>query len=205
VGDPLARQASVSWKITACIPSIVPRHKLLQRAVASVLQQTLPVTSISIAIDNSHEGAAHTRNRALEGASTEWIAFLDDDDEWYPHHLQTLALCAEQTGADVVFPWFNTSPLDHDPFPPIFETLEYNPETPHMFPITTLVRRSMAVEVGGFPLINDPENTVGAGEDWFFWIAMRDAGAKIVHVPQRTWVWHMDNPEGNTGGLGHRW
>lgn len=195
----------MSWQITACIPSIAPRKKLLQRAVNSVLNQTLSVSAISIAIDNHHHGAAATRNRALYGATTEWVAFLDDDDEWYPFHLQELAEAAEATGADVVFPWFSTSPPNHDPFPEIFETLPYNPETPHMFPITTLVRRSLAVEVGGFSLETDPNNTVGAGEDWFFWLAMRDIGAKIVHINARTWVWHMDNPDGNTGGLGHRW
>lgn len=195
----------MSFDITVCIPSIPPRAALLHRAVGSALAQTLEPAAISIAVDRHHQGAAMTRNRALNAATTEWVAFLDDDDEMYPQHLMTLAAEVERTGADVVFPWFDTAPPKHDPFPPEFETLPYNPEAPHMFPITTLVRRSYAIEVGGFPVYHDPNNTVGAGEDWFFWLAMRDAGAKIVHVSQRTWVWHMDNPKGNTGGLGHRW
>lgn len=38
----------------------------------------------------SNAGAGQTRNDGIEAASGEWIALLDCDDEWLPHHLETL-------------------------------------------------------------------------------------------------------------------
>jgi glycosyltransferase involved in cell wall biosynthesis len=33
-------------------------------------------------------GASHARNAGVNAASSEWIAFLDDDDEWFPEKLK---------------------------------------------------------------------------------------------------------------------
>ena len=38
----------------------------------------------------SNQGAGQTRNDGIEAARGEWIALLDCDDEWLPHHLETL-------------------------------------------------------------------------------------------------------------------
>ena len=188
---------NLSHKITVVIPSIPVRESLLKRALKSISSQTYPAYDVSIAIDHNREGAAKTRNRALYRAETEWVAFLDDDDEMLPGHLEGLVGRQLETAADVVFPWFNTEPPGNDPFPMFFGR-EYDPLEPHMFPIATLVRRKLAVEVGGFP-IEDAVSQTCAGEDWTFWLKMRDAGAKFAHLPERTWTWHHHGL--NTSGL----
>jgi glycosyltransferase involved in cell wall biosynthesis len=38
----------------------------------------------------SNVGVGQTRNDGIEAAQGEWIALLDCDDEWLPHHLETL-------------------------------------------------------------------------------------------------------------------
>ena len=38
-------------------------------------------------IYQKNQGAGAARNRGIEGASGEWIAFLDSDDRWLPHKL----------------------------------------------------------------------------------------------------------------------
>jgi glycosyltransferase involved in cell wall biosynthesis len=38
----------------------------------------------------SNAGAGQTRNDGIEAAHGEWVALLDCDDEWLPHHLETL-------------------------------------------------------------------------------------------------------------------
>jgi glycosyltransferase involved in cell wall biosynthesis len=76
--------------ITVVIPTIPPRKALLGRALRSVLHQTYPAAAVSVAVDLKHEGAAKTRQRALDAVQTRWTAFLDDDDELLPNHLEAL-------------------------------------------------------------------------------------------------------------------
>jgi len=54
-----------------------------EEALKSVRDQRLKV----IALDHS-VGAAQARNLAVESAQGDWIAFLDDDDEWLPEKIQ---------------------------------------------------------------------------------------------------------------------
>jgi glycosyltransferase involved in cell wall biosynthesis len=45
---------------------------------------------------------ARLRNRAVRAATTRLVAFLDDDNEFEPHHLSSLVDCMAQTGAAAV-------------------------------------------------------------------------------------------------------
>lgn len=188
--------------VTAVIPSIPTRGaNLLEHALPSVLSQTLPVDAISVAVDFGRKGAAANRNDALRGVSTEWTAFLDDDDVWGPDHVMDLMSVAEDTGADLVYPWFHL-PVGADPFPQYFGE-PFDPaalDRQNFIPITVLVRTERLWEAGLFKPKGPPENPC---EDWGMWLALRDAGAKIVHFPCRTWTWNWH--EGNTSGRADRW
>jgi len=51
-----------------------------------------------------NEGISRTRNTAIALARGEWMAFLDDDNEWAPHYLERqLALAASRPEAAVVY------------------------------------------------------------------------------------------------------
>ena len=185
--------------VTAVIPAIPPRVGThLHRALDSVLQQDVPVDAISVAVDFAREGSAATRNRALEAVTTGWAAFLDDDDEWNTDHIRSLLACADETGADMVYPWF-TVPEGWDPWPER-EGQPFDPkllDTQNTIPITCMVRTSLLRAVGGFES-KDPSNPASLCDDWGTWIKLRDVGAKIVHLPRRTWIWHWHG--GNTSG-----
>jgi hypothetical protein len=184
--------------ITVVIPSIPPRTAYLNRALSTVALQTVPVTAVAISYDHAHEGAGPNRTRALRMAQTEWVAFLDDDDELLPHHLETLLCCAREVEADVIWPWFQVIGGE-DPIPGN-RGKQWDPETPHTFPMTTLVRNKFA-QLGHFP---EPLSDVGcSGEDFNFWVQMSDLGARFQHVNEVTWWWHHDS--GNTAGLPSRW
>ncbi len=190
--------------ITAVIPSIPPRVQThLHRAVDSVLQQELPVAGISVSIDHARIGSARNRSRALCSVSTEWTALLDDDDEWYPDHLKLLMAHAEETGADLVYPWFNV-PEGFDPWPHR-EGQPFSEETLRSYnyiPITVLVKTDLLWEAGGFTS-KDPDNPQSLCDDWGTWERLIAAGATFSHLNRRTWAWHWH--PGNTSGRPERW
>jgi glycosyltransferase involved in cell wall biosynthesis len=190
--------------ITVVIPTFPARAELLARAIQSVQAQTLPAQGIIVSTDNAGLGAPATRHRGLQSVQTEWTAFLDDDDEFKPTHLEHLATCAEDTEADLVFSWFDVV-NGTDPFPENFGR-QFDVDHPHQITITTLVRTEAALDAGGFLVDADGYgvDTEGnrTGEDFWFSVRMAGKGYRIVHLPERTWRWHHDS--GNTSGLAAR-
>jgi glycosyltransferase involved in cell wall biosynthesis len=172
-----------------------------------VLSQTRKPDEIVIEYDHEGLGASYTRHRGLRGATSEWVAFLDDDDEFGKEHLEKLERCAEETGADLVYPWFDVVG-GGDPFPQHFGR-PWDPADPVQTTISVLVRRVPALSVGGFRETWTDDEGVDRdghrrGEDFRFVCRLNDAGYKIVHLPERTWRWHhwVDGDHiGNTSGL----
>lgn len=171
---------------------------MLERAAASVRSQTHPVELV-LARDVYSMGAAMTRQYGLMEVQTEWTAFLDSDDEMDPDHIEHLMACAQETGADYVYPWFRVAG-GSDPFPMFFGR-PWDDDAPHSTTITVLVRTGLALEVG-FTAI--PLNQ--GGEDYAFTLGCVAAGAQIVHLPRRSWTWWhgMHNSSGmpNRGDAG---
>lgn len=186
--------------ITIALPTIPPRTQpggLLWETIDTIRQQTRPPEGgISVALDVDHAGAATTRQRALDAVTTQWVAFVDDDDLLYPHHLQTLHDLATDQGADYVWSWFD----GNNPFP-MHRGRQMNPQDPHHTTMTVMVRTGLAREVG---FINHPDaNPDWPGEDWRFITGCVQAGARFATTPDITW--HYRSHGGNTSGLGTRW
>ena len=64
-------------------------------------------------LNNSNEGVAVARNKAIEVDGTyDYIAFLDDDDQWLPFHLtHSCQFLQEHTNIDIVFSTVETNDL----------------------------------------------------------------------------------------------
>ncbi len=193
--------------VTVVIPSIPPRALLLQRALESVYRQTVVPAMINVRADQTRLGAPQNRDLTVGNADTEWLAFLDDDDEFESEHLQLLLAKAHKTDADLVYPWF-TVKGGTDPFPH-HEGKPWDNDDPHQVPITFLVKTSAYREVGGFSTgwdgssVGTDDEGNRAGEDYAFMLRLSEAGKKIVHLNKRTWIWH--HHEANTSGLPTRW
>jgi glycosyltransferase involved in cell wall biosynthesis len=187
--------------VTVVIPTIPPRARMLGRALASVSAQTRPARTVVIEQDLDGAGAWETRNRGLLHVRTEWTAFLDDDDELLPHHLERLVELADDTGAGLVWGWFDVLG-GFDPFPQ-HRGRTFDPDNPHIVPITYLVRTeallAAVLETGGFA-----PDLAGAWDDQdapVFVAAARLAGT--ANTPDVTWLWH--HHRANTSGLPERW
>jgi len=86
--------------------------EFVERAVASVMQQSVQASEIIIVDDGSTDGASTglrnrfpditiltqencgvglARNAGIKASSSDWIAFLDADDFWFPNHLEVVS------------------------------------------------------------------------------------------------------------------
>lgn len=186
--------------ITVVIPTHPARvtNGMTKRAFGSALLQSYSPEAIIVEQDFNRSGAAVTRNRGLQKVTSEWVAFLDSDDQLKKDHLQTLVEAQEETGADYLFTWYDPIGFRFDPLPHFGKV--FDPENPTQTTITTLVRADLAKEVG-FRDVEPGKMIDGQryGEDFQFTVEVIAKGGKIVHVPKRTWLWNAHG--GNTSGL----
>lgn len=179
-------------KISVAVPAHPARveNGMLARAVNSVLWQLHPAAALSIAVDLNRQGAPATRQRALDAIQTDWVAFLDSDDWLDAIHLQALATCAVEHGADYVYSYW------HGPDVLGCFGRPFDPADPVETTSTILVRTELAKAVGFQAL---PDRLANTGEDRRMTLGCLELGAKIVHHPERTWTWSHHGA--NTSGM----
>src|SRR5439155_23564843 len=107
-------------------------------------------------IESTHAGVSSARNLAAAKARGEWLAFLDDDNEWRPGYLERQMATAFEVGVDLVY-CLGTEvdrdrvlvdqarPPDLDPV--VAATYGWCP-----FTSCVMVRRTVFLSAGGFPL-----------------------------------------------------
>lgn len=193
-----------SCSVTVVVPTIPPRAAMLQRAVASVTAQTVRV-DLEVEPDPGRAGSAAARNRALARVETDWVLFLDDDDQLMPNAVQVLTEAQAATGADVVSggAWIPQSPGHGEPVQPpppgwIDAGVVMARSVLH---VTSLVRTRLA-QTAGFTRAHDP-GTGADLDDYGFYRSLAAAGASFWRVPETVLIWHVHGA--NTSGRGDRW
>lgn len=132
---------------------------------------------------------AEARNALAREATTEWLCFLDADDELEPGYI-----AAMQTA-------YLEGAITKDWSPLLAPAIRYVRPPRHLstsaaaipnrggWPrvnecvIGTLVRAGCFQEVGGFRVHADDGTELSSIEDYDLWLRCFDAGAQIVHVP----------------------
>lgn len=176
----------------ANLSAIVPtfrRPEFLRRALASIANQTsLPCEVIvvdddpssltatqalaeSSGLDNvrtarNHRtpGASGARNSGMDIARGEFLAFLDDDDEWQPRFVAQAAACCREHALDLLcVDVINCLPDGAErpgkTAPEGLQAEAFLTRNPGFLGSNVLIRRSCLIEVGGFdeslPSMND--------------------------------------------------
>ncbi len=211
---------SAAPRVSAIIPTY-NRAAQVTRAIDSALAQTWPDVEVVVTDDGSHDntlevlarygarirvvaqhnqGLSAARNAAINAATGEFIAILDDDDEWLPDRLAVqmpLMLSDPAIGLAGSAMWLVDATGGLLP--------EQQPDRPGVTSLTledlfianrigcptALIRRRVLEETGLF------DTSLPYAEDYDMWV--RIAGRhRVIEVPQRLAryrIWH-DNKSG---------
>ncbi len=169
-------------------------ERYVGEAIDSVLQQSMQPSEIIVVDDGSTDagpslveqyggivrldrqpkrGIGATRNRGIELAQGDVLAFLDADDLWLPDKLERQLEALAQPDADIVFGRVEQFRSPELPAAPVSPETRTGPLVGAM-----LIRRETFLRVGSFA------TGMLAGEflDWYGRAV--DLGLQIVHLPQ---------------------
>lgn len=205
VGAPVQVEVGAEPVPVSVIVRTKDRPELLRQAVASIEASGYPAEIIVVNDGGAkldapgakviHHAKSHGRSEAMNSgvraATSPFIAFLDDDDLYYPEHLSTLTAASRAMSnhaawyTDAVSAFVRLGPsgtLETKSRMRIFEQ-DFDRElllVDNYIPLPTLlVRRETFLELGGF----DPDFDLF--EDWDFLIRLAQRGT-FAHVPRIT-------------------
>ena len=224
---------SSSPSVSVVIPTC-SRPTLVVRAVQSALQQTMSDLEVIVVIDGMDKetesalesiaaprlrvlplpkrlGGARARNEGVQAAMGEWVAFLDDDDEWLPEKLEKqLALARASDCPDPIvackvlartsggeFVWPRKLPSE-----PISEYLlarnSWSQGEGLLQTSTLLTTRRLLMKVGFVDGLKKHQDW-----DWLLRV-VKTPGTKIEFVSEPLAIWNLDNNRGSVS-RSHDW
>lgn len=165
--------------IAALIVSIYERRKLLPEALESVYNQTRPPDDVVIGLDPRRLGEVENMNRLMTATDCEWVAFLHDDDLWYPNHLEVAARGIAMGIADVWVARFRSVGRPQETFPPYPDDFNHLRNDNWFPPSVVVANRSV------FGLWCEANHRYG-WVDWANWNRLLDGGARFAYTGRTT-------------------
>lgn len=157
--------------VTVVIATFGPDYKkwddLAQRARKSVERQTVHPRVVRSHMDTLHDA----RNIGAVQANTEYLIFLDADDELDRHYVEAMLASHGDIRRPATLGVVGGIEDDFPVMIPRAPLLDRN-----FIVIGAMIRKDFFLRVGGFedyPVL----------EDWCLWLKMVEAGAEVVDVP----------------------
>lgn len=132
-------------------------------------------------ISQINAGLGGARNTGILNSNGEFVAFLDQDDIWYPEKLTRAFDLLKTFGSDLVCHWedaqlngISQGILKHGPYNNYYDILFKNN---CLSPSAVCVRRKLLEEVGLFSI----EEGGHLCEDWDLWLKLADRGATFLY------------------------
>lgn len=171
--------------ISVITPTIAERSVLLRECRASVAAQTEPVLEHLVGQDSDGEGPSVVRNWLTGKAKGDWVLPVDDDDTLDLDYVAVMAPHLTDD-VDVVYSWCRVEGLpDWTPNRLFNDALLLKG---NFVPVTACIRKSLLVELGGWP---EPPERFQPGEDWELWKLALGAGAVFKLVSEVLWSYRV--------------
>lgn len=157
--------------LTIVIPFASYHADVYQRAVESVLAQTMPCNVLTIE-DTAGRGAGWSRNQGLRQVRSEFVTFLDADDTLEPGFAELCFTILDQVRGNryVYTNWYEGDLVKQAPSP----CQLWTQQTYHL--VTTVMRASDARRIGGY------DEMMPGAEDTDFGIRLKLSGVCGVHL-----------------------
>lgn len=149
-------------------------------------------------ITKENGGVAAARNRGVQEAETDWIAFCDSDDVWLPNKLERLFECInEHPEIDCIGSAYSDTPLRIGS--KIIMSLHKGSVKDILIsnfpqPSTVLMKKSVFEEIGGF----DPKQRYAEDGNFFLRVAAR---YNLFYLPEKLIVYGYGKRAFGVGGL----
>lgn len=204
-----AKTDSLTYHEVSVVICTYNRAQLLAECLESLCHQTVPIDDVDIiVVDNNStdetravvesfqdrllrlryvfekkQGLSHARNRGYSEATTEWVAYLDDDAKAHPDYIESILKAIREHRFDCIgglfLPWykFGKPKWYKDSYGSNVEKLS-NPEDRRFAPGgNMIIRKDILVEMGGFSdYVGMSGEKVSYGEETRLQLAMRTKG-----------------------------
>ena len=140
--------------------------------------------------NNDSTGVSSDRNKGLENAKGEYVAFLDDDDEWKPDKIEKCAEFVHRNKFDLIFTateiWDGEDKIDTVRYSGNEVTLEEELKSDVVgSPSKVFARRETLNSIGGF------DEDFFDAEDWELWIRYLQQGNEIGYLDEPLTVYNV--------------
>jgi len=176
--DSIAAQTYSNWEVIV-VDDMGPEDGTAE--IVRSFGERMPGKRVELIRHAVNQGVSAARNTGINSSTGEFVAFLDPDDSWMPHHLASAVSLLHGEAVDVACgpvesyrddperSWTHKAWIDQwksRNFP--FSLSVYN----FIQPSAVVARRAVVVEVGGF----DTDPAIQHIEDYDLWIRLVQTG-----------------------------